>query len=103
MHFLGHIVSGTGVSPAPEKVMAIAKLAAPTDVHKLRSFLSFCNYYNRFVLHYAQTSAPLTDLLATGVHLHWDHPYHHVFEHMKHALCTALILILPDMCGELVV
>ena len=63
-----------GVSPDPEKVTAIAKLAAPIDVHTLCSFFGFCNYYDRFVPHYAQTSALLTDLLATGVHWHWDPP-----------------------------
>ena len=64
--FLGHIVSGNGVVPNPEKVEDIAKLFAPTDVHTLCLFLGFCNYYEHFVPRYAHISAPLTDLLYTG-------------------------------------
>ena len=39
LRFLGCIVLGKGVAPDPEKVEAIAKLSAPTDIHTLRSFL----------------------------------------------------------------
>ena len=51
--FLGHIVSGTGVSPDPEIVTAIVKLADPTDMHTLCSFLGCCNYYDQLIPHYA--------------------------------------------------
>ena len=65
--FLGHVVSAGGVAPDPTKVEAIAKLAAPTDVSKLRSFLGCCNFYERFVSGYARLAAPLTDLLGDKV------------------------------------
>ena len=60
-----------GVAPDPEKVEAIAKLSAPTDVPTLRSFLGCCNYYKRFVPRYAHISAPLTDLLCTSAEWLW--------------------------------
>ena len=54
------------MAPDPEKVEAIAKLSAPTDVPNLCSFLGCCNYYECFVPRYAHISAPLTDPLCTG-------------------------------------
>ena len=42
--YLGHVVSATGITPDPAKVSAVADLPAPTDVHKVRSFLGCTNY-----------------------------------------------------------
>ena len=69
--FLGHVVTAGGVAPDPAKVEAIAKLAAPTDVSKLCSFLGCCNFYERFVPSYARLAAPLTDLLGDKVPWVW--------------------------------
>ena len=69
--FLGHIVSGKGVAPDLEKVEAIAKLSAPIDIHPLRSFLGYCNCYERSMPKYAHSSVPLTDLLCTGAEWLW--------------------------------
>ena len=69
-----HILSGYGVLPDYEKVISIAKLAVPTNIHTLCSFLGCYDYYVCFVPHYAHVSAQLTDLLATGVKRHWDQP-----------------------------
>ena len=71
LRFLGHIVSGKGVAPDPEKVEAIGKLSAPTGVYTLRLFLSCCHYYEYFIPRYANISAPLTDLLCTGAEWLW--------------------------------
>ena len=54
------------VEPHPEQVEAIVKLSAPIDIHILRLFLGYCNYYERFIPRYAHISTPLTDLLRTG-------------------------------------
>ena len=59
------------MAPDPEKVEAIAKLSAPTDIPTLRSFLGCYNYYERFVPRYAHISAPLTNLLCAGADWLW--------------------------------
>ena len=69
--FWGTLCRARGGALDPEKVEAIAKLSAPTDVHTLRSFLGCCNYYEHFVPRYAHISAPLTDLLYTGAEWLW--------------------------------
>ena len=65
--YLGHVVQAGGVSPAPAKVEAIAKLAPPADISQLCSFLGCCNFYEHFVKHYAEIAAPLTALLSSTV------------------------------------
>ena len=60
-------MSGKGVASNPEKVEAIAKLLAPTDVHTFCSFFGCFNYYKCSIARYSHNSAPLADLLCTGV------------------------------------
>ena len=57
VEYLGHIVSGSGVSADPGKLEAVAE--APRDVKEVRSFLGFCSYYRDFIPGFAEVSAPL--------------------------------------------
>jgi hypothetical protein len=38
IHYLGHIISGEGISMDPTKVQAIVEWPTPTDVQEVRSF-----------------------------------------------------------------
>ena len=101
--YLGHVVQAGGVSPDPAKVEAIAKLSPPADVSQLRSFLGCCNFYKRFVKHYAEIAAPLTDLLGSKVQWVWGAAEQTAFDTLKQALCTAPVLLMPDLQGDFVV
>ena len=49
IEYLGHVVSGKGISTNPKKVEAVAKWPAPKTVYDVRSFLGFDGYYRRFI------------------------------------------------------
>ncbi len=59
---LGTFVSEEGIKTDPAKTDKI-KMACPTRVGKLRSFLGFAGYYRRFVKGYSSIVKPLNDLL----------------------------------------
>ncbi|GFR07318.1 retrovirus-related Pol polyprotein from transposon opus [Trichonephila clavata] len=61
--FLGHLVTAEGISPLPEKVMAITNFPKPETVKELRRFLAICNFYRRFIPHAARTQAVLNTYL----------------------------------------
>ena len=65
--YLGHVISGKGVSTDPSKVEAVAKWQRPRHVSELRSFLGFTSYYRRFVEGFAKLAAPLHKLVAEVV------------------------------------
>jgi hypothetical protein len=64
MEYLGYIVSDGKISVSTRKVEAIANCPMPTTQKEVRiSFVQFCNFYAKFIHHFSDLPAPLTDLL----------------------------------------
>ena len=55
-----------------------------------------CNYYAKFVRAYANTAGPLYALLHKDVTWEWAAAQQRAFEALKHALCEAPVLALPN-------
>ena len=47
--YLGHIIGADGIRPDPAKIAAVQEWTVPTDLHQLRSFLGFGNFFRKFV------------------------------------------------------
>ena len=71
MEFLGAIVGKGEVKMDPIKVKAIEEWPVPTDLHSLRLFLGFGNYYKDFIEDYSKLTHPLHDLTKKGTPWHW--------------------------------
>ena len=48
MHYLGHVMSGKGITPLPEKLESIQKILPP-KTPKEKQFLGLIGYYHKFV------------------------------------------------------
>ncbi|MCH86637.1 hypothetical protein A2U01_0007496, partial [Trifolium medium] len=95
--YLGHIVSGTGVTMDANKVQAVQDWLRPTNIKQLRGFLGLTGYYRRFIKSYAHIAGPLTDLLGKDSFV-WQEEAETAFAKLKRAITTAPdpVLILPD-------
>ena len=61
--FLGHFISGEGITVDPTKVDTMTKWEAPTTVGEIRSFLGLAGYYRRFIENFSKIAKPMMELL----------------------------------------
>ncbi|GAU45358.1 hypothetical protein TSUD_239070 [Trifolium subterraneum] len=93
--YLGHIVSGSGVSMDANKVKDVLAWPIPKNVKQLRGFLDLTGYYRRFVKGYAHIASPLTELLKKDAFV-WNTAAETTFHKLKQAITTAPVPSLPN-------
>jgi len=94
--FLGHVVSGEGVSTDPGKIVLVRDWPTPGDVKEVRSFLGLASYYRRFVPTFAEIAAPLHALTAKNKLFEWTSDCDRAFVRLKLALISSPILAMPN-------
>src|SRR5882724_4900665 len=57
--YLRYILSPEGLTMAPYKVQIIQDWPEPQKVKDIQSFLSFANFYHRFIFRYSEITVPL--------------------------------------------
>ncbi|TQD91944.1 hypothetical protein C1H46_022460 [Malus baccata] len=100
--YLGHTISGHGVSVDTSKIEAIINWPRPVCIKSLRGFLGLTGYYRKFVKHYGVLAKPLTNMLQQGNFL-WTPESLNAFESLKQALTSTSVLALPDFTQPFVV
>ena len=100
--YLGHIISDEGISPDPEKVVAIKQFPRPDNLHSVRSFLGLAGYYRKFIRNYSQIAAPLHQLTKGHVRkgkrisINWGEEEEEAFCKIKEAIVEDVTLVYPD-------
>ena len=108
VEYLEFDVRAYGVKPLLSKVHAVAEWSKPTLVKDVRSFLGLASFYRKFIRHFTEIAAPLTDLTKKGrVEVWspevWGEKEDATFTNLKLAMITALVLQLPDFDREFTV
>ncbi|KAD5961162.1 hypothetical protein E3N88_12635 [Mikania micrantha] len=103
VHFLGHVVNDRGIQVDPSKIEAVKKWEAPTTPTEIRQFLGLAGYYRRFIENFSKIAKPLTMLTQKEQKYKWGSEQEEAFQLLKHKLCHAPILSLPDGIDNFVV
>lgn len=102
VHYLGHIIFQKGLQIDPKKLKAVSKWPKPNNIRALRGFLGLAGYYMKFFKDYGVISIPLTALLKKNAY-QWSNEADKAFDQLKEAICTRLVLALPDFYKRFVV
>ena len=97
--FLGHIVSGDGVSMDPKKTDSIQSWPTPTCLRDIQVFLGMANFYRRFIKNFSTIAEPLTRLLTKSLPFAWGPEQDHSFSTLKQAFQSAPVrrIFRPDL------
>jgi transposase InsO family protein len=95
VEFLGHRIGVDGLAVMQDKVAAVREWPQPRDVHHVRSFLGLAGFYRRFVQAFSKIALPITNL-TKDVPFVWGEEQTAAFVQLKHALCTAPVLLIAD-------
>jgi hypothetical protein len=95
-NLVGHIVCREGVLVDPAKVVVIVNMSPPTSAKQLCSTLGHTGYYHRFIIRYANITAPLENILKKAKVFQWTPKCDKAFETLKEKVSTTPILIFPN-------
>jgi hypothetical protein len=95
VEYLGHLVGKTDVKVDPKNIEAMQDWPHPKNLKILQLFLCLTGYYHKFVKNYGNISAPLNALLKNNSFT-WTPIVSQDFQTLKMAMCTTLVLSLPN-------
>lgn len=81
----------------PAKVKAVMECLIPTSRKHLQQFLSFANFYRRFICNYSQEAASLTHLTYTKLSFTWSPEANTALTKLKDMFSTTPVLVHPDV------
>ncbi|GKB40968.1 putative reverse transcriptase domain-containing protein [Tanacetum coccineum] len=96
VQFLGHVIDSQGIHVDPTKIESIKDWASPKTLTEIRQFLGLAGYFGRFIEGFSKIAKPMTKLTQKKVAFEWGYKQEAAFQTLKHKLCSAPILALPQ-------
>ncbi|GJX94969.1 putative reverse transcriptase domain-containing protein [Tanacetum coccineum] len=103
VQFLGHVIDSQGIHVDPAKIESIKDWASPKTPTEIRQFLGLAGYYRRFIEGFSKIAKPMTKLTQKKVAFEWGDKQEAAFQTLKHKLCSAPILALPQGAENFIV
>jgi hypothetical protein len=102
--FLGYVISKDGIEIAQDKVQYIRDWERPRSLRDVQSFISFANFYQRFIEGFSKIPKPLSDLTkGSPKDWIWTDTITKSLEKLKYCFTTAPILTYFDPHRECIV
>lgn len=90
LHYLGYSIDGNGIHPNLERIAAVQKAPKPSNSKEMQYFLSFAQYYSKFVKNFALKARPLFDMLSTE--FIWPKESEMAYDSLLHAIVNGEVL-----------
>ena len=97
--YLGYAIKYVCLHLDLDKVQILKDWSIHQNIHELRIFLGLANFYRQFILSFSHIAWPLNQLTKGNgkIIFKWKLTQQKDFEKLKHELCTAPVLVLPDL------
>jgi len=96
IEYLGLVISENKVEMDPVKVARVHNWPTLENRTDVQAFIGFVNFYCRFIWDFSTIARPLFDLTRSDKAWNWDAKEQKAFEHLKMAVTTASVLVLPQ-------
>ena len=97
VRFLGHVVSGNGIKPDPEKVKAIAEMNPPTSKTEAKRFMGMVNYLSKFSSNISELCVPIFAVTGQKSEWYWGAMQQQSFDLIKAELSNTPVLCAFDL------
>nr|GFC65867.1 putative reverse transcriptase domain-containing protein [Tanacetum cinerariifolium] len=97
------MIDSQGIHVDPAKIESIKDWASPKSPMEIRQFLRLAGYYRRFIEGFSKIGKPMTKLTQKKVKFEWGDKQEVAFQLLKHRLCSAPILALPEGSEDFIV
>ena len=96
IQYLGHIVSGEGIKPLPEKLSSINRMLQPKSPKEVKQYLGLIGYYRKVVPRFSDLARPFNALTRKNTTFEWIQQCQDSFELLKSSLMMDPILTYLD-------
>jgi hypothetical protein len=84
------------VSADPERVEAVLRHPVPRNCKQPRQFLGVCNFHGRFIVGFANYTAPLYSSLEQGTKWEWTSEKQEAFPKLRESFASSIQLVRPS-------
>ena len=97
--YIWYVIEYVGIHVDPNKVQILKYWPIPQKIIELRSFLGLENFYRWVILHFNHIARPLNKLTKGNgkVVFKWTSTNKQTLEQLKHKICIAPVLVLPNL------
>jgi hypothetical protein len=93
---LSHIISDSGISIDPERVISIQNIHDPSSKKEIQSFMGKINFVRRFILDFERMVKTIHNMLKQYRSFSWNDDTKKYFVEIKKAISSALVLVKPN-------
>ena len=97
---MGHVISAEGISPDPDKVVAIRQAPFLKNQQEVKSFLGMLSNHSKFIPSYSTLAEPLLKLTRKNVKWEWDEAAHAAYTQLKSVVSEQTTLSIFDTAAS---
>lgn len=100
--YVGHIISSSGISVDPDKVVDIVNMPSPDDKKGVQRILGSLNFFARYIPDMSTITHPIRELLKKNISFIWTPTHEKAFAHIKRTLSHAPVLGYYDVTKDII-